>query len=578
MRARAALAVAVSLVVLSATTWSLLLADRGPAFSTTATVEGGYALLVIPTVLCLLASIGLALRSPGRKVAAVGFAWAALAWVAGEWDNPVAGSDVAFSVGLLVYAASPVAVLYAGLSRSGGAVPRRIRAGLLVVGCLLMLGLQGLVVATVFDPAAGGCRGCASNLWLVSGDQAALSTLDRVGVRAGLAWLAAVVIVLCVALLRSSPALRRTAGPTLAATLAFEGVTLASYAHSWLRGFLGSDDVDKRLWTAQATALGLLGITALAELVRERRAHRALSRIVVDLSDVAVSTRTLRDALAVRLADRDLVLAYPVDGGKYVDAAARPVTIEAAPGREATRLERAGRPLATLVHRANALPGRDAADELVAAIHLGLEHEQLRAQALAQVEDLRASGLRLIETGDAERRRIERDLHDGAQQRLVGLALGLRLMEAQTGGSPAVAEAAEELTAAIDDLRTLARGLSPVLLADAGLGAALRGLGESRELRLLSVPGERLPPVVESTAYAVVERLSAERAVDVDIRRDDSGLCLLLVARGGAVPGLEDLAGLGDRVTSLGGEVVVEGPALRVLLPVGDSRSASNAP
>ena len=148
-----------------------------------------------------------------------------------------------------------------------------------------------------------------------------------------------------------------------------------------------------------------------------------------------MSTRTLRDALAVRLLDPDLVLAYPVDGERFVDAAARPVTINARPGREATRLEHAGRPLATLVHRAGALSGRDAADELVAAIHLGLEHEQLRAQALAQVGDLRASGLRLVETGDAERRRVERDLHDGAQQRLVGLALGLRVLQARAGPS-----------------------------------------------------------------------------------------------------------------------------------------------
>ena len=129
--------------------------------------------------------------------------------------------------------------------------------------------------------------------------------------------------------------------------------------------------------------------------------------------------------LAVRLGDPDLVLAFSVDdGARFVDAAARPVSTAAPAGRQLTPLEHAGRPLAVLVHRAGALSGRDAADELVAAIHLGLEHERLRAEALAQVEDLRASGLRLVETGDAERRRLERDLHDGAQQRLVGLRSG----------------------------------------------------------------------------------------------------------------------------------------------------------
>ena len=168
-----------------------------------------------------------------------------------------------------------------------------------------------------------------------------------------------------------------------------------------------------------------------------------------------------------------------------------------------------------------------------------------------------------METADAERRRLERDLHDGAQQRLVGLALGLRLAESRLGLSPELAEAKEELTRAIDDLRALARGLSPVLLAEAGLRAALRGLAESCEVHLVSVPAERLPLVIESTTYALVERAAADGPVGVDIRREGPALVVEITAR----LGVPDLGGLGDRVTALGGEVSMSGATVRVRLP-----------
>ena len=569
--------VTATVVVLCAVTmWTAIVAGRGAGFSTASALTGGIALLVVPAASCLLASVALALRPPGRPRAAAALALAGLAWLASEWDNPAAGSDVTFSLGLLLYASAPVAVLHAGLSKSGGVAPARLRRGLLIAGALLAIGVQGLLAAVVFDPAAGGCRGCARNLWLVYGDEQILTAVDTWGVRLGLLWVAAVVALLAVALVRASPAARRTAGPTLVATLCFEAVTLASYAHSWRRGFLGSDDLDHRLWAAQAVTLTLAGLAVAAELVRERRAHRALARVVVDLSGVAVSTRSLRDALAQRLDDPELVVAYPLGDGRYVDAAARPASVAAAPGREATVLEHAGRPLATLVHRAGALSGRDAADELAAGIHLGLEHELLRAQALAQVDEVRASGLRLVETGDAERRRLERDLHDGAQQRLVGLALGLRLREAQAargpdtldhrdgpGGPHVWPEAADELNRAIDDLRTLARGLSPVLLADAGLAAALRGLAESRDLRLVSLPEGRFAPVVESTAYAVVDRLCALGPVDVDLRRAGDRLVLRVTSARRA--SLDDLH---DRVTTLGGYIETTGRTTTVTLPL----------
>ena len=551
MRVRGVVA-ATSAVVATAAAASVAvsLADLGPSFSTAGAVKGGRLLLVVPAACCALAAVGLALRPPGRLGAAAAFAVAGIAWLVGEWDNPLAGSDAAFSWGLVLYAAAPAAALHAGLARAAGLVPSRPRVGLVAAGYIVTVGVQGVLAAMVFDPASGGCHACATNLWLVTDDAAAFEAVERWGVRLGLVWMAVSVGVVAVALLRASPAARRASGPTLLATLAFETASLAAYAHSWRQGFLGSQDLDRRLWVAQGVALALLGLGALGELVRERRAHRALARVVVDLSGVAASTRTLRDDLAARLDDPELVLAYSVDGGaRFVDAAARPVSTDVPTGRRLTPLEHAGRPLAVLVHRAGALSGRDPADELVSVIHLGLEHEQLRAQALAQVEDLRASGLRLVETGDAERRRVERDLHDGAQQRLVGLSLGLRLLQARSGPSPALADAMAELNRAIDDLRSLARGLAPLVLTDAGLAAAVRALAESRPLRVTALPTGRYVPVVESTAYVAVDRASDGSPASVSITDDESTLTVRMSVVGAA----PDLGDLPDRATTLGG-------------------------
>ena len=335
MRVRGVVA-ATSVVVATTTAASIAvsLADRGPSFSTASAVTGGRLLLVLPAAWCALAAVGLAVRAPERLGSSAAFAVAGIVWLVSEWDNPVAGSDAAFSWGLVLYAATPAAVMHAGLSRSAGILPPRLRWGLVAAGYAVTVGLQGVLAALVFDPASGGCRGCATNLWLVTDDSSGLAAVERWGVRLGLVWLAVSVGVVAVALLRASPAARRASGPTLMAALAFDTAALATYAHSWQRGFLGSQNLDQQLWVVQGVALSLLGLMALGELVRERRAHRALARVVVDLSGVAVSTRTLRDDLAVRLADPDLVLAYSVDdGARFVDAAARPVSTAVPAGR-----------------------------------------------------------------------------------------------------------------------------------------------------------------------------------------------------------------------------------------------------
>jgi signal transduction histidine kinase len=202
--------------------------------------------------------------------------------------------------------------------------------------------------------------------------------------------------------------------------------------------------------------------------------------------------------------------------------------------------------------------------ELVA---LGLESAEAR-------EQLNASRLRLLEAGLEERRRLERDLHDGAQQRLVSLALQLRLVEAQVSTDPEAARrlvcnAQAELALAMKELRALARGLHPAVLTERGLAAALESLAEGAALPVVirGATDERLGRAVEACVYFVVsesitnavKHAEASR-VEVAVRRVAGGVHVEIAddGRGGADPAHgTGLRGLSDRVEALGGRFAV---------------------
>jgi PAS domain S-box-containing protein len=191
-----------------------------------------------------------------------------------------------------------------------------------------------------------------------------------------------------------------------------------------------------------------------------------------------------------------------------------------------------------------------------------------------QEEELRRSRARIVEAGDVERRRLERNLHDGAQQRLVSLSLGLRLAQARLESDPKEAQrlltgASEELARALEELRELARGIHPAVLTDRGLAAALEALAARAPLPVdLALTEDRLPPSVEAAAYYVVSEALANvakyaeaSAVEVSVTRLN-GAAVVEVADdgiGGADPNRgSGLRGLADRVESLDGRLRVE--------------------
>ena len=216
----------------------------------------------------------------------------------------------------------------------------------------------------------------------------------------------------------------------------------------------------------------------------------------------------------------------------------------------------------------------------------------LVAVALANAEareQLTASRARIVQAGDAERRRLERNLHDGAQQRFVSLALGLRLAQSQLTADPGaaaelLARAGEELALGLEELRELARGIHPAVLTDRGLAAAVEALAARATLpvELNGLPSERLPEPIEAAAYYVVSeslanvaKYAAASQAQVELARDD-GLLVVEVSDdgvGGADPGKgSGLRGLTDRVEALGGRLQVSsehgrGTTVRAELP-----------
>ena len=493
--------------------YSLSLARDEPAFSFAGSSPAGAVALLgagWTLVACGLVFRG---RRPGNAVGPLLVA-AGCTWFLAEWDNPGAGSAFVFTIGLVLFAACPPLAAWAMLAYPGGRLGfwvERVAVAVALTGAVLVL---GLLPALFYDPATFGCVRCPDNLLLVSDDPGLVDDLNVLGVHLGLAWSLLLMAVAAWRVARSSRTRRRVVAPVVLAGCAYLGLVAGSFATSVDRGFVGSGELERRLWLGQAAALAALAAAVAWDLLRARRTRSSLARLVVELGESA-RAGGLREGLAEALADPDLKLAYPVGEGRFADADGRPVDLSALDGRVATPLIRDGRPVALLLHRADLLDNPELVEEVASAARLALENERLQAEARAQLADLRSSRARIIEAGDAERRRLERDLHDGAQQRLVGLSLALRLvrnrLEPDDQQRARLDEAEAELHEAVTELRELAHGIHPAVLSDEGLAAAVEALAEEAPLRIAAVPQQRFAPAVETAAYLLVAE-AARRA------------------------------------------------------------------
>jgi signal transduction histidine kinase len=335
-------------------------------------------------------------------------------------------------------------------------------------------------------------------------------------------------------------------------------------------------------WTLGAgtgIALCLLAVPATVVAIATCEGVAALLRAFTRklLRTEASGEGPVREMLAERLGDRSLNIAYWLpDREIFVDERGRPVSLPGAgSGRAWTAVEREGNRVAAIVHDAEL----DATPELVhaaaSAAALALDNERLKADLRARLEELRHSRRRIVDAADDARRQIERDLHDGAQQQLVSLALDLRLLRARVRGSdivPMVEEISDKLAVALAELRELARGIHPSILTDRGLEAALEMLAGRAGIPvdLCVTLDQRLPERLEAAAYYIVAEAltNASKYADashvrVNVERSN-GSALVEVADdgvGGADQrGGSGLRGLRDRVEALGGELALESP------------------
>jgi signal transduction histidine kinase len=306
-----------------------------------------------------------------------------------------------------------------------------------------------------------------------------------------------------------------------------------------------------------------------------RLARSAVGDLVVELERTGPRV-DLEDSLARALSDRSLEVAYALDDeGRWVDAGGLPVSLpEPGDPRAVTLVERDGAPLAALIHDPALDEGLVCA--VGAAAGMAIANEQLRAEVRAQLEEVRASRQRIVEAGDRERRRVERNLHDGAQQRLVTLSLALAMLRERPDADPATASALAdawgELKRAIEELRELARGIHPAILTEEGLAAAAESLADRSSLpvRVRTELDGRLPEPIEATAYFVigealanVTKYSDASAAVVEVSEGNGRLRVEVRddGRGGADPSRgSGLRGLEDRVAAVGGTLRVDSP------------------
>ncbi|MDA0160239.1 sensor domain-containing protein [Solirubrobacter ginsenosidimutans] len=357
-------------------------------------------------------------------------------------------------------------------------------------------------------------------------------------------------------------------------------------------GLAGAADVDYvGPWPLNAWVGLVLLAFAVPAAALSIAALEALYRVLAVSSHALLVPRMapggpVREMLAESLGDRTVSVAYWLpDRERFVDELGRQVELPPpGSGRAWTAVDRDGRRLAAIIHDA----ALDTSPELVmaaaAASSLAIDNERLKADLQARVEELRLSRLRIIEAGDAARRRIERDLHDGAQQQLVSLALDLRMLKARLK-DPQIDELTARLAAALAELRELARGIHPAILTDRGLAPAIQSLADRGAVAIdtdVEVE-ERLPAPIEAAAYFLVAealtnvaRYAEATSARVEVRR--SGEALVVEVSDDGVGGVDPSAGSGirglqDRVAAVGGTLEIDSPVghgtrLRATLPV----------
>jgi signal transduction histidine kinase len=368
---------------------------------------------------------------------------------------------------------------------------------------------------------------------------------------------------------------RRPLRPMFALLLDAFALGLVMIALLFVSASFDGPAVQEIRWATFAT-LGVAPLVFLAALLNARLARSAVGDLVLELrADPAPAD--LRHSLARALRDPSLELAYWLpDFGVYVDLDGRPVELPDLEGRATTLIDRDGEHVAALIHDPTLEEERELLDGVQAAAGIALENARLHAELRARLEELRGSRARIVEAAQTERQLLERNLHDGAQQRLIALSLELSLLKGRVDGDSEVRagidRARREIASSLSELREIAQGIHPAVVSGHGLAVALEQLAARAPLPVeleVELKG-RLPEPLEVAAYYVVSesltnvaKHAQANAARVAVIRQDGELVLEVVDDG--IGGADSergtgLRGLADRVEALNGRLRVWTP------------------
>jgi signal transduction histidine kinase len=553
-------------VALGVAAYRVQVANLSPHMWSAASVAVGWSFVLAGTIAWL--------RRPANRLGPLMLA-AGMAYLARQlrYSQDALLFTVFFLLGDLCFALAGHAILSYPSGRVDGHWPRRlVVAGYATVlvfplAVLLLHGNRPLPLSMGPFPHR--------SLLLVADHAHAVELLQKTEVAVFYGVLASLFIVVIVRrLLSATPRARRMLAPLLVAAVA---IALRA-AFECFRTFVNQQPLSYPvLFWWQIIAFIALPLALLSGMLRSRLARGSVGELVVALDRAPATPQTLRDALARALADPSLELYFWLpERGEFVDASGEVVSLPAEGGsRAVTTLEHDDEPLAALVYDPSLLEEPELVDAAGAAARLALENARLHAQTRAQLLQVRESRRRIASAADDERRRIERNLHDGAQNRLLALALALSSAQRRLGAEadPEVERlltaSVEELQSTVEELRTLARGLHPTVLTEYGLAAALEALSARSPVPVqLDVLDERLPAQVEGTAYFVasealsnVVKHAEARSASIGVRREGEWLVVEVAddGRGGArAGGGSGLQGIGDRVEALGGRLEID--------------------
>jgi signal transduction histidine kinase len=497
-----------------------------------------------------------------------------------SWDAPLP-----FTLGVLIETWGIAVAIHLIVAFPSGRLSTRVERA--VVAAAYLSWVVGNTVWLLFwSPVDAGCADCPRNLLLLQSDSGVTEGLELLGAPIDLAIVLTAFGLLIRRWRRATPPARRAIAPVGWAAIGL-GLLLAAFT-VWL-GVTSGDPAGSLFSWVVVVAAAAVPLAFLAGLLRTRLHRSAVAELVVELGSLPRPSQ-VRDAIARTLGDPSLELAFWLpEEERYVDPNGNALVPEAEPARAVTVLEHDGKRLAALVHDPSLLDDSELVQAVGAAASLALENARLQAELRAQLAEVRASRARMVEAGDAERRRVERDLHDGAQQRLLGIRLALQLARGRLADGDAsvdelLAEADAEVVDALAELRALARGIHPAILTEEGLPAALAALARRAPVPVdLSISPERLPDPVEATVYFVAgeslaniaKHAHASRAT-IEVTRANGRVAIEVAddGVGSADPHGAGLRGLRDRVEALDGRLEVENPSsggtrVRATIPCG---------